>query len=86
MCRRRLACECVVLFAGLQTAQLTKRNRSIVAGSPHVSFGSSSTELGYPRDVRFPPIATGLRTSREVRLVPEADIGKLFDQLVGGGD
>jgi hypothetical protein len=26
--------------------------------------------LGYPRDVRFTPLATELRTSPEVRLVP----------------
>ena len=49
----RLACECVVLFAGLQTAQLTKRNRSIVASSPHVSYGSNSTKMGCRHHVRF---------------------------------
>jgi hypothetical protein len=34
----------------------------------------------------FPPIATKLRTSREVRLVPEPEVVELsFDHLGGAG-
>jgi hypothetical protein len=33
----------------------------------YVAIGSFSTELGCARHVRFPPIATELRTSLEVR-------------------
>ena len=41
-------------------------------------YGSFSTEMGSPHHVRFPPIATKLRTSPKVRFVPQADkrIGK----------
>jgi hypothetical protein len=45
VCRRRLACECVVLFAGLKAAQLTRRKRSIVAGSLHVSLSAKTYEM-----------------------------------------
>jgi len=33
----------------------------------------------------FPPIATKLRTSREVRFVPITEVGRLFDRLIGPG-
>jgi hypothetical protein len=40
------------------------------------SQGQISTELGCPLDVRSTPIATKLRTSREVRFVPITDLSR----------
>jgi hypothetical protein len=39
-------------------------------------MGSFSTKLGCPRHVRFTPIATELRTSLEVRIVPKGDTAR----------
>ena len=39
----------------------------------HVSYGSFSTEMGCPRLVCFPPIATRQQTSRIGSFVPQPD-------------
>ena len=81
--KTRLGEECAELFSQLPSSKRScqhnrlphRRNRD---GSSTCKLdigiftqpGSFATEMGIPRHVCFPPTATELRTSREVRLVP----------------
>ena len=53
-----------------------------LASRRNVRFGSIATELAVRAMSGLPPIATKLRTSREVRFVPIPEVAALFDHLV----
>ena len=51
-------------------------------------YPNSDRESGFPQTVMsaLPPKADMCGATRDVRFVPIADIGPLFDHLVGDGD